>query len=128
MADRKRQREINFSIRLNPAEYAAVQERAAAERVSVAGVFRSAVFQLSRDQLPVQSRRVTPTPDRAELARIVGQLGKVGSNLNQLARNANLGGWPEHDDLTAACTEVREACAAIFAALGVDAPRKAGPA
>lgn len=31
-------------------------------------------------------------PDEKELARILGQLGKIGSNVNQLAKQANTGG------------------------------------
>lgn len=105
-----------------------MQERADADRLSVAGVFRKAVFKLSRDKLPVQSRYPTPTPERAELAKISAHLGKTGSNLNQLAKLANLGGWPEHEDLAATSAEVRAACRAIIQALGVDLPRKAEPA
>lgn len=124
--ERKRQRTKVFPIRLNAEEWAAVQQRADADRLSVAGVFRKAVFKLPRDKLPVQSRYPSPTPERAELARITAHLGKTGSNLNQLARIANLGGWPEHEDLAATCAEVRAACHALFVALGVDLPPKAG--
>jgi hypothetical protein len=31
-----------------------------------------------------------PTYDRQQLSQILGQLGKIGSNINQVARHANL--------------------------------------
>ena len=124
--DRNRQRTKLFSIRLNPAEWAAVQERANAESLSVGAVFRRAVLKTRRDQLPPQSFR--PSVDHAALGRLMGHVGKIGSNVNQLAHVANLGGWPEHAELAAACADIRAMRDAVFAALGMDLPRKAEPA
>jgi hypothetical protein len=51
------------------------------------------------------------------LARLLGQVGKAGSNVNQIARSANMG---DQDFFGTAETlqELREAAQAIQAALG----------
>jgi hypothetical protein len=55
---------------------------------------------------PRQVRR--PPVERKELARLLGELGKIGGNLNQLARAANTG-------VVIDATEVSEALAGLGA-------------
>lgn len=43
------------------------------------------------DQEVTPSKKPLPSPDRQALARLIGEIGKIGSNLNQLARLANTG-------------------------------------
>jgi len=115
----KRQRHINFTIRLSPSENAVVQHRAAAQHVTVAAIFRMAVFALTRDELPPESLAPVPTPERIELATISAQLGKIGSNLNQLTKLANLGAFPDREYLEPTCAVVQTAARAVIEALGV---------
>ena len=56
-----------------------------------------------------------PTPDNYPplmsdkiLRQIVGNLGYLNNNINQLARRANMGSWPERERLDEACEHVRE--------------------
>jgi hypothetical protein len=62
-----------------------------------------------------------PTVERAALSQILAQLGKAGSNLNQIARALNAGG-DERADLAAAIDEFRAACAAVLQAMGKRPP------
>lgn len=62
-----------------------------------------------------------PPAERAELARILGQLGKIGSNVNQIAKaihtTRNLPSWSELAESKADIATVR---AAVLKALGYD--------
>jgi hypothetical protein len=62
-----------------------------------------------------------PPAERAELARILGQLGKIGSNANQIAKaihtTRNLPSWSELAEIKADIATVR---AAVLKALGYD--------
>lgn len=60
-----------------------------------------------------------PPIERRELARLLGHLGKVGSNVNQLAHGYNQAGrLPGYSELQAIRREVGEIRAALLKALG----------
>jgi hypothetical protein len=60
-----------------------------------------------------------PPVEKEALARVLGELGKVGSNVNQLARIANTSGdMPELGTLTGIAADVREIRATLMRALG----------
>jgi HAMP domain-containing protein len=59
-----------------------------------------------------------PQVDRAELARVLAALGRLGSNVNQLARAANTGEIPARDELADAAVATREMRDALMRALG----------
>ena len=62
-----------------------------------------------------------PPVERAELARLLGELGKIGSNVNQMAHAYNgRGRTPELDELMALRREVERIRDALMAALGRD--------
>jgi len=82
----KRQREFVISFRVGGGEYERI--RAEADRAGVTvGTFARDVLVDAR--APRRVRR--PPADKAELVRILGELGKIGSNVNQLAHKANIG-------------------------------------
>lgn len=98
----KRQRTERAFTRYSPAELAEVQDAASRYGVTVGTFTRSAALTAARGEglsaLPVRSVRRPPV-EREALARLLGQLGKVGGNLNQLAHAANSGNsmaqlWP----------------------------------
>ena len=65
-------------------------------------------------------RKIRPLRvDRAELAKVAGELGKVGSNLNQIARVLNTSGRDRPALLDAALTDLQGVLAAIYDVLGV---------
>ena len=106
-----RQRQKRPSMACTDAERA--QLEAAAER---AGMTLSAYMrhQCLGDAGPRAVRR--PPVERAALAQLLGQLGKVGSNLNQIARALNTDRQVLHD-INGTVAEVREAALAISATL-----------
>ena len=63
-------------------------------------------------------RRRTPAADERELARILGQLGKWGSNLNQLAHQANMDEPVKPYQFEELADQVRTASRAVLEALG----------
>jgi hypothetical protein len=109
----QRQRQAALRVRLTEGEQA--QLAAAAERagLTLAGYARSVL--LAAPPLR-QSRR--PPVERAELSRLLAQLGKIGSNVNQLARAANTAAEVAEADLRAAAADLAILRTAIMAALG----------
>jgi len=82
----KRQREFVISFRVGGDEYEHIQTEADQAGVTV-GTFARDVLVNAR--APRRVRR--PPAAKAELVRILGELGKIGSNVNQLAHKANIG-------------------------------------
>jgi hypothetical protein len=56
------------------------------------------------------------------LARILGELGKSGSNLNQIARRVNQNQGLDAPAFAGLVAEIRAAVRALMEALGRDAP------
>ncbi len=108
-----RQRTALVAIRLTPAEHARLAAAAAAAGLSLGGYARRVLL----DSPPArQSRR--PPVEKAELARILAAIGKIGSNVNQLARTWNAGGTVETDSVEEAARSIRAIRDAVMAALG----------
>jgi hypothetical protein len=107
-----RQRNLFINVRLTEDEHAAMT--AAAERTgqSMAAFIRQ---QCLGSPGPRAARR--PPVERAALAQLLAQLGKCGSNLNQIARVLNSGG-DEPLTIAPAIADFREACAGITRMLG----------
>jgi len=109
----KRQRTRLKPIRFTPEELARVEGDA--ERMGV--TFGSYVrLRLLDAPIPRQSRR--PPVERQLLGQALAQLGKAGSNLNQIARHLNSGGVPEAAAVPAALAELHDAKAVLMQALG----------
>ena len=112
----KRVRSRHLTIRLSPDERATID--AAAERAGLtAGSYARQVL-LGAPQ-PRQVRR--PPVERRELARLLGELGHVGSNLNQIARVANMRDEVDAEELTLSLDWLATVRGAILKALGRDA-------
>ncbi len=101
-----------FSIRLSEIERIEVERRSRAAGLSIAGYFKSAAL----NQRPRKFRH--PQVDRKELARLLGQLGRVGNNLNQLARTLNTEGSVEIPELIVALKDLADMRAMVMSALG----------
>jgi hypothetical protein len=101
-------------VRCNESERAAISERATQAGLSVGAFLRSLAL---GDAGPRAVRR--PPIERKELARLLGWLGKLGSNVNQLAHGFNRDGiLPGFPELLAIRREVAEMRAALMKALG----------
>ncbi len=109
----KRIRDRILTVRLSAEERAAIDE--AAERVGLA-VGSYARQTLLGAPAPRQVRR--PPVERKELARILGEMGHIGGNLNQIAKAVNTGVVVYEGEIDAALGGLSEVRAAILKALG----------
>jgi hypothetical protein len=110
-----RQRTHYVAVRCSADEVAALAAKA--ER---AGLSRGAYLRAVALGSPGPRAVRRPPVEKVELARLLGELGRVGSNLNQLARAANCGISPSLPQLEAVLLEIERTAAAIMKALGRD--------
>jgi hypothetical protein len=107
---------VPISIRCTAKDHAVINETATKAGLSVGAYLRSLALGSTG---PRAVRR--PPIERKELARLLGHIGKVGSNINQLAhgfnRNGTLPGYPVLLAIRAEIGEMREA---LMKALGRD--------
>ncbi|MDY6936921.1 MAG: plasmid mobilization relaxosome protein MobC [Cyanobacteriota bacterium] len=82
----KRKRSASLSIRLTPEERAQLDEDAARLGITTGAYVRQVLLDAP---VPKQSRRLVANDNIAILGKYIGELGKIGSNLNQLAHAAN---------------------------------------
>lgn len=90
----KRRRAHAVSIRLDGPEREELRHRARRAGITVGAYVR---YQVLDKPPPRQSSR--PAVEVQVLARLVGQLGKIGSNLNQIAHQMNASGRVEELDV-----------------------------
>jgi hypothetical protein len=107
---------VPISLRCTAKDHAAISEAAARAGLSIGAYLRALALGSAG---PRAVRR--PPIERKELARLLGHLGKVGSNVNQLARAYNQTGVrPGFPELVAIRQEIGEMRAALMLALGRD--------
>lgn len=105
-----------ISVRCTAKEREAINEAATRAGLSIGAYLRT---QALGNAGPRAVRR--PPVERKELARLLGHLGKLGSNLNQLARAFNREARPPGlDELIAMRKHLVELRDALMAALGRD--------
>ena len=111
----QKRRQRRLSIGLEPLDLDTVDERAEAAGMSRSAYIRAAV-------LGHPGFRAVPRPsvEKKLLGLAVGQLGRVGNNLNQLAHHANLGRMLDANSVAPLLDELREVVAAIMKALDRD--------
>lgn len=108
-----RQKSLPVTTRYSPDEFAQLDEAA-----SRAGLTRASYQRVQSLATPPKTRSTRRAPiDRELLAKNLGQLGKVGSNLAQLARAAHLG-RTERDEIMATVAEMRALLPVFLEALG----------
>ena len=93
-ASEKRQRTERIQVRVTPAERAEIQRRARQEKISTPTFVR--ISALGGGGFI-----------RRDAAKLVGALGRIGNNLNQLARRANEGNFPAAAELQAELDQLR---------------------
>ena len=105
----------HVNLRLTPEEHERLNATAEALGVSKAGYAKSLIF---GRPIPKVSRRPKAVP--ADLRQILGLLGKLGSNANQIARACNMDEVAAHDaakSLDAIFAELETLRTPIMAAL-----------
>jgi Bacterial mobilisation protein (MobC) len=89
MKKKERKESKIIGVRVGVLEYAELEKRAAAENLTVPSYIREKVF---AGQSFIEPRSSSPSLDLEFLAQILGQIGKIGSNVNQIAKRLNEGG------------------------------------
>ncbi len=115
----KRQRGKIQPVRCTLEEFKAIAAKADKAGLAIAAFMRAAAL---GDPGPRAQRR--PPADHVALRQILGHIGSIGNNLNQIARALNAreqAKLPELKKVLLACLDIRDA---IFEALG----KKPGPA
>lgn len=100
-----------FSLRLTEDERRMLEVAAAGQ--PLAAYIRWLIFKDTTPVLPKKrTREIAANPDRQELAKILGTLGKskISQNINQLAKAANSGSLPVNLEVI---EELNNACAAV---------------
>jgi len=77
-----------ISFRLTPDEHEQVTAMAVVNKIGVSTFARRAVFVSSSLHKPSYEQKI-PTQNSIDLRHILGQIGKIGNNLNQLSKIAN---------------------------------------
>jgi len=108
-----RHRQKRLTVRFNEQELEALQDRADQAGLSCSGYLRHTILQ---PKPPRQSHR--PVKDHEKLARLLGAIGRIGNNINQLAHVANAGSWPEHQSLELASRQIQEIRDMLIQSLG----------
>ena len=108
----KRQRTRTLSVRFNEQEAETVRKLADRAGLSTGALVRHALFNTPP---PRAARR--PTVNHKAVAQLLGQLGKIGTNINQLAKQANAGRYQENT-IELALRDLMELRTACLQALG----------
>ncbi|MGE0269607.1 MAG: plasmid mobilization relaxosome protein MobC [Candidatus Omnitrophota bacterium] len=100
-----------------PVRFDEAEQQALAELVEATGYTRAALIRhgLFRTSPPRAVSR--PTVEHQEVARLLGALGRIGGNINQLAKHANAGRY-QSNSIELALRELRELRTACLKALG----------
>ena len=105
-----------ISVRCTEDERVLIDTAAARSGLSVGAYLRT----LAVGKAGPRAKRRPPI-GRAELGRLLGELGKIGSNVNQIAHAYNSRGrGPELDELVALRREIERIRDALMKALGRD--------
>lgn len=102
------------TFRLTPDDHSAIVAAASARGIGPTTFARQAAFRAAGLGRPTYERR-GPDPLAGILARAIGELGHIGSNVNQLARVANARGDVDGRALVETLAELRALRADILA-------------
>jgi hypothetical protein len=109
----KRVRNHVLPIRLSDEEHAVIEDAAARSGLMIGSYARQVLLGAPA---PRQVRR--PPIERKELGRLLGELGKIGGNLNQIAKAMNTGVLVYEGEINTAVRSLVEMRDAVLAALG----------
>ena len=105
-----------IAVRVTDDQWGKLDTKAAARGLKIGGYLRSVA--LGSAGARTMKR---PSVERVELARLLGELGKLGSNVNQIAKAFNsTGAVPASPQLTAMQTDIMAMRAALMTALGCE--------
>lgn len=91
MARPSENRTKRVTLRLTPSEWAQLEQDADTAAVDVSTMARAQIL-----NAPIPKRRYRKSMDHEKLADVLQSLGKLGTNLNQIAKVANSNGDLSH--------------------------------
>jgi hypothetical protein len=109
-------RKTHITIRLHAAERGAIDARAERLGITAGSYVRLVVLDAP---VPRQARR--PPVERKAIARLLGLLGNIASNINQVARAVNSGEELDDELFDSALTAIADMRAEALQALGREA-------
>jgi hypothetical protein len=110
-----RQRTQTVTVRLTPDERATLEELSSRSGLAAGAFMRAATF---GNAGPRAQRR--PPIDHVALRQLLGELGRVGNNINQIARSLNAGEAADMPELKEAMSAYLVLRDGIFAALNME--------
>ena len=110
-----RQKGRRITFRLTDDEYQTVEDAARGEGVTVGTYIRDHTL-----SAPKMTRRRRPHADVAALSAAHRQVRAVGGNLNQIARNLNMGERRAAGDLPGVLTDVQKTLQLVRRAMGFE--------
>lgn len=118
----KRQRRITLAGRFNDQEAAAVRAMADKRGQSISTLLRTTLLGIPP---PLRSVR-RPNVDTQAVAKLLAELGKIGSNVNQIAKHLNAGrpGDTMENMLAETLRDLLEMRGGCMRALGLEPNRK----
>ena len=116
----KRRTTARIAINCTPAQKAEIMKK-----IDATGLSPSAMCLAVLLDVPLPARR-RPSVDTQLLAKVLAELGKIGSNINQIAYHLNAGrpGDVTEGSIQAALTELLEWRTALMQSLGYERNRK----
>jgi Bacterial mobilisation protein (MobC) len=103
-----------IAVRVTVEDRAKIAEAASEAGLSIGALLRSLALGSAGARAVKR-----PRAERVELARLLGELGKVGSNVNQIAKALNsIGRIPTPQELPAMQTDIAAMRSALMTALG----------
>jgi len=118
----KRRRTKQCLVRFTEQEFAEIAGKADKAGIATAAFLRAAAL---GSPGPRAQRR--PPADHVALRQILGQCGRIGNNVNQIAKHLNAGGQADIPELRAALAVYPDIGDAIRAALNMKAAEGAAP-
>lgn len=114
----QRQKSRVVPFRVSPQEYATLTHLADREGLTVGSYIRLQSIEKPTKEKPTTRAVRRPTVAVQLLGGLLAQIGKIGSNLNQIARQLNQGATLPLTEIETALAEHRQILAAIITALG----------
>ena len=108
--NRKRNKQLN--LRLSPEEYKQIKDDADLMQITAGAYVRKVVLDAP---VPRQSKR--PSIEVQKLAHLLGQIHKIGCNINQIAKAANSNISYDQNDLSIELEMLKDVCQDIKKAL-----------
>jgi hypothetical protein len=108
-----RQRNKVLQVRLTDAEFAEIEAMADRAELTPASYARLILL-----DTPAPRAKRRPAVDTMQVAKLLGEIGKVGSNINQIAHQMNAGVATSSNATNSALADVAEIRKACMEALG----------